>query len=354
MEKMVRVPLATFWRGKRVLITGHTGFKGSWLAYWLTRLGADVIGLGLPPATSPALYNLLQLDKLVASHHSDIRDLPSFKRIVSTARPQVVFHLAAQALVRESYSDPVTTFATNVMGTVHALEVIRSTPSVMCAVFITTDKVYENNDSQRPYTEADQLGGHDPYSSSKAACELVISSYRRAFLEKGPAIASARAGNVIGGGDWSKDRIIPDAVRAWEAGAPLVLRHPNATRPWQHVLDPLHGYLMLAERLTSSPAFAEPWNFGPTHESTVTSKELIDMARLAFGRGTVYSSTDLSGPHESQTLSLDITKSCDRLGASPRWNLRTAVQRTVDWYQQRSLGVPARDLCDSDLDAYEK
>lgn len=356
MENLVNLPSPAFWRGKRVLLTGHTGFKGSWLAYWLHRLGAHVTGVGLPPITSPALHDLLALDDLIDSQRVDMLDFTRFQRVFESAAPDVVFHLAAQALVRESYREPVSTFAANVMGTVHTLELIRTTPSVRCAVMITTDKVYANNEWPYPYRENDRLGGHDPYSASKAACELAIDSYRNAFFASGEActVASARAGNIIGGGDWSADRLIPDAIRAWQSDAVLDIRRPAATRPWQHVLDPLNAYLRLAERLSDDAQLAGAWNFGPDAASCLPVREVIQKAQAAYGGGRIDFATTVEGPHEAQALSLDTSKSRQTLHVQPRWNLDTAVQRTMDWYKKFSQGTSARALCDADLDTYAK
>ena len=256
-------PDRSFWRGKRVVLTGHTGFKGAWLALWLRRLGAEVTGIALA-ADEPSLYRLVDLETTIASRILDLRDAAAIATAVRAARPQVVFHLAAQALVRASYREPLATFATNTMGTAHLLDALRDAPDVRVAVVVTTDKVYLNREWAYPYREGDALGGHDPYSASKAAAELVAASYRSAFLQaQGVAVATARAGNVIGGGDWCEDRLIPDAVRAWSTGAVLRVRRPGAIRPWQHVLDPLAGYLRLAEKLWESPALANAYNFGP-------------------------------------------------------------------------------------------
>ncbi|MBC7618723.1 MAG: CDP-glucose 4,6-dehydratase, partial [Candidatus Saccharibacteria bacterium] len=268
-----------FWRGKRVLITGHTGFKGAWLAFWLQRLGANVTGIALPAATQPSLFALLGEKPWMNSHHGDIRDATSLKAAVHSARPEIVFHLAAQALVRASYQQPLDTFATNVMGTANLLEALRDLPSVRVAVMVTTDKVYQNREWLYPYREDDALGGHDPYSASKAASELVIASYRSSYLESaGLAVASVRAGNVIGGGDWSADRLIPDAVRAWQAKQPLVIRNPHATRPWQHVLEPLAGYLALACQLWAKPALAGAYNMGPSPHAASSVENVINLA----------------------------------------------------------------------------
>jgi CDP-glucose 4,6-dehydratase len=254
----------TFWRGRKVLVTGHTGFKGAWLCYWLTRMGARVVGLALPPSTNPNLFSEAAIGSRVESLIVDIRDLQATRRAIVGAKPEIVFHLAAQPLVLRSYKAPVETFSTNVLGTVHVLESLRDLSDVTVAVMITTDKVYANREWVYPYREEDPLGGHDPYSASKAACEIVISSYRSSFLrEQGVAVASARAGNVIGGGDWSADRLIPDIARAWERGDYVRIRRPDSVRPWQHVLEPLCGYLVLAERLAANSNLADAYNMGP-------------------------------------------------------------------------------------------
>ncbi|BCX12095.1 MAG: CDP-glucose 4,6-dehydratase [Thermosynechococcus sp.] len=274
-----------FWQGKRVLITGHTGFKGGWLALWLRELGATLCGISLPPATQPCLFELARVGEGMESHFIDIRDVESLARTVRKFAPQIVVHLAAQPLVRASYRDPLLTFATNIMGTAQVLDSLRGLDSVRVAVFVTTDKVYENREWPYPYRETDSLGGHDPYSASKAASELVVASYREAFLrEQGIAVATARAGNVIGGGDWSEDRLIPDAIRAWQSGKQLFVRRPEAIRPWQHVLEPLYGYLVLAERLWDQPHLAGAYNFGPDPAEAATVRAVIEYARAAVAR----------------------------------------------------------------------
>jgi len=349
-----RNPDAAFWRGKRVLLTGHTGFKGAWMALWLNRLGAQVTGIGLEPTTQPNLFGLVNMPALVASHICDIRDLAALKRLVAEARPEVVLHLAAQALVRASYRDPVGTFATNVMGTVHLLDSLRGMDSVRVVLAITSDKVYRNLEHAYPYRELDALGGSDPYSASKAAAEMVIASYRDAFLaEQGVALASARAGNVIGGGDWSEDRLIPDAVRAWSSENTLQVRRPRAIRPWQHVLEPLSGYLALAEKLWQMPELSGAYNFGPeTHEAPTVS-EVVTLAREVFGRGEVSWGDGNDGPHEAGWLALEIAKARIALGVIPRWDLRHSIGRTLDWYRQVAAGGRAAALCELDIVAFE-
>lgn len=337
-----------------MFLTGHSGFKGSWLALWLHRLGAKVTGVSLPPVTTPDLFALAGIEKLCESHFADIRDSVALAALIRQARPEIVFHLAAQPLVRPGYRNPLETFATNVMGTAHVLEALRGLDSVRVAVMVTTDKVYRNNEWPWPYREDDVLGGHDPYSASKAASEIVIGSYRDAFLAaQGVAVASARAGNVIGGGDWSEDRLIPDAVRAWESGRPLEMRRPEAIRPWQHVLEPLSGYLTLAQKLWEHPELAGAYNFGPHTHEAATVREVVELARLAYGGGEVRYGDGAEGPHEAGWLSLEIAKARHVLGISPKWPVAEAVSRTMQWYRQQHEGVDARFLCESTLSDFE-
>jgi CDP-glucose 4,6-dehydratase len=353
LVRMVR-PDAAFWSGRRVLLTGHTGFKGSWLVIWLHRLGAKVTGISLPPSVQPNLFSLAQIEELCCGHFCDIRDAAAFATRIKEAQPEIVIHLAAQPLVRAGYREPIATFSTNVMGTAHLLDALRGLSSVKIAVLITTDKVYRNNEWPWPYREDDALGGYDPYSASKAASELVIASYRDAFLrEQGVAVASARAGNVIGGGDWSEDRLIPDAIRAWQVDQVLHIRRPRAIRPWQHVVEPLAGYLALAQGLSDQPQIMGAYNFGPETSDAATVHDVIEMARAAHGRGQVRYGDDAEGPHEAGWLALEIAKSRDALGYRPRWDLPVAVQRTMSWYRALHDGAAARVLCEADIAAYE-
>lgn len=353
MESLV-TPNAGFWRGKRVLLTGHTGFKGGWLAIWLHRMGAQVTGFALPPCTQPSLYQAARVNALIDSRYGDIRDAAALREQVLAARPEIVLHLAAQALVRPSYAQPVETFAANVMGTAHLLDALRATPSARVAVMVTTDKVYRNNEWPYPYRENDALGGHDPYSASKAASELVIASYRDAFLrEQGMAVASARAGNVIGGGDWSADRLLPDAVRAWRDGVDLHVRRPQSVRPWQHVLEPLAGYLTLAEKLWDAPALADAYNFGPDAAEAAPVRTVVDLALSAYGKGRVVYADQIEGPHEAGLLTLDTSKARAALNVAPRWALSQAVTHSMDWYRRFDTGEDAQALCHADIDRYE-
>jgi CDP-glucose 4,6-dehydratase len=347
-------PGASFWRGKRVLLTGHTGFKGAWFVQWLARLGAEVTGVSLAPATAPNLYGDARIETLCQSHFCDIRDGAALRLLIREARPQIVFHLAAQALVREGYRQPVATFASNVMGSAHVLDALRGLDTVRVAVMVTTDKVYRDGNPPRPYREDDALGGHDPYSASKAACELVIGGYRDAFLTaQGIAVASARAGNVIGGGDWSDDRLIPDAVRAWQVGEVLRLRRPLAVRPWQYVLEPLAGYMTLAQKLWQGAAPAGAYNFGPDGSATARARDVIDLARKAYGRGAVIYGDGSDGPHESAWLALEVSKARDVLGVMPALTLDRALERTMAWYRAYAEGADARALCAADLTWFE-
>lgn len=346
---------ASFWRGRRVLLTGHSGFKGSWLTLWLHRLGAMITGVSLPPATTPNLFGEADVGALCQSHFCDIRDADALAALIRAARPEIVLHLAAQPLVRASYQEPRGTFGSNVMGTVHVLDALRGLPDIRAAVMVTTDKVYRAGRAHTPYREDDALGGHDPYSASKAACEIVVASYRDAFLSaQGVAVASARAGNVIGGGDWSDDRIIPDAVRAWQTGKVLVVRRPQAVRPWQHVLEPLAAYLTLAQRLWHEPALAGGYNFGPESGDAVPVRDVVELARGIYGKGAIRYGDGSEGPHESGWLALDSRKAQERLGIRPVWRLTDAVERTMAWYRARSEGADARQLCSDDISDFER
>ncbi len=324
---------ADIYRGKRVLITGHTGFKGSWLAQWLNELGAQVTGIALPPETQPNHWDLLGL--ATNEHYLDIRDPEALKRTFMATEPEIVFHLAAQPLVRRSYRDPLEAWSTNVMGTANVLEACRQTPSVRAIVAITTDKCYENNEWPWGYRENDRLGGHDPYSASKAGSELVAASYRSAFFnaENSPLLATARAGNVIGGGDWSEDRLIPDLVRAVAQGQSLEIRSPYATRPWQHVLESLSGYLLLGQHLLQGDkAYAEAWNFGPEPEGNRTVSEVLGKLNSNWSSLRWYV-TEKSQPHEATLLYLDSAKARSKLHWQPVWNFDTALEKTAGWYR---------------------
>lgn len=328
------IQFGDIYRGSRVLITGHTGFKGSWLAFWLNELGAQVSGISLDPEAQPNHWDQLKLS--IDDHRLDIRNADKLKRVVESFRPDIVFHLAAQPLVRRSYRDPIDNWSTNVMGTAHVLDACRHVESVRAVVAITTDKVYANREWARGYRETDRLGGHDPYSASKAACELLIDSYRKAFFnnENAPLLASARAGNVIGGGDWSEDRLIPDLVRSVSQRKPLVIRSPHATRPWQHVLECLAGYLLLGQRLLEERReFAEAWNFGPTSEDNRTVAEVLTLLQ-EYWPELKWERTETPQPHEATLLYLDHAKAKGILDWQPIWSLDQAMQATADWYRQ--------------------
>lgn len=347
-------PDPVFWRGRRVLLTGHTGFKGSWLTLWLHRLGAQVTGIALPPVSEPSLYAVAGVGDVCTSHFVDIRNAQNVADRLRDARPEVVFHLAAQALVRAGYEDPLATYASNVMGTVHVLDALRDLESVRVAVMVTTDKVYRNLEYAYPYRENDALGGHDPYSASKAASELAIASYRDAWLSaQGVAVASARAGNVIGGGDWASDRLIPDAVRSWQTGGVVHIRKPDAIRPWQHVLEPLSAYLRLAEVLYVQPQLASAYNFGPSTHEAATVRQVTQQAHEVYGRGAIRWGDGSEGPHEAGWLALEVALARTQLGVQPRWHLQESVARTMDWYRRQHSGVDARTLCEADIQAFE-
>jgi CDP-glucose 4,6-dehydratase len=325
----------SFWHKKRVFLTGHTGFKGSWLSLWLQSMGADVHGLALPPPTVPALFDEAQVGLGMVSTIGDIREYSTVDSMMRLTRPEIIFHLAAQPLVRYSYQAPVETYSTNVMGTANVLEACRQTRSVRAILAVTTDKCYENQEWAWGYRETDRLGGHDPYSASKASSELVAASYRRAFFhsEGGPLLATARAGNVIGGGDWSEDRLIPDLARAIDTQQSLEIRSPNSTRPWQHVLESLCGYLMLGQKLMQGDReFEGAWNFGPERNGNRTVAEVLHKLRAHWPAMKWHLSQGLH-PHEARLLYLDSAKAHTHLGWQPVWNLDTTLEKTADWYR---------------------
>ncbi len=346
-----------FWRGKRVFVTGHTGFKGSWLSLWLQQLGAKVTGYALSPPTSMNLFEQASVEQGMSSVIGDVRDAAALLRALEHSQAEIVFHLAAQPLVRESYSDPVYTYSTNVMGTVNLLEAVRHSQSVKAIVNVTTDKCYENKEWVWGYRENEPLGGHDPYSSSKACSEIVTSSYRRSFFaDRATAgrsinVASARAGNVIGGGDWSKDRLIPDALAAFALNKPVEIRFPNAIRPWQHVLEPLSGYLMLAEALYSDNGdqFAQAWNFGPLDEDAQSVQWIVEnMVKIWAGQAR-WTKSSSPQPHEANYLKLDISKATQLLRWKPRMHLLQALEMTIAWSKASMLGKDSKALCLSQI-----
>ena len=345
---------ADFWRDKRVFLTGHTGFKGSWLSLWLQQLGAQVHGLALAPPTTPNLFEAARVAEGMVSTIGDIRDLDTVRRAMQACRPDIVLHLAAQPLVRLSYEQPVETYATNVMGTVHVLEAARGVDSVRAIVNVTTDKCYENREWVWGYREDEPMGGHDPYSNSKGCSELVTSAYRRSFFQHGgPALASARAGNVIGGGDWALDRLVPDILRAFERDAPVVIRNPHATRPWQHVLEPLSGYLTLAERLYEhGQAYAEGWNFGPAEDDAQPVQWIVERMVRQWSGTARWQIDGADHPHEANYLKLDIAKARHRLAWTPRWSLDAALARVVEWHRNWLAGADMQSQCLAQIDAY--
>lgn len=345
-----------FWRGKRVVLTGHTGFKGGWLSLWLQAMGAQLRGIALAPPTDPSLFEVAHVAQGMDHCVADIRDYGRVEGLMAEFRPEIVIHMAAQPLVRASYQQPVETYATNVMGTVHLLEAARRTGSVRAIVNVTTDKCYENRERDRGYREDEALGGHDPYSSSKACAELVSAAYRQSFLrEAGVALATARAGNVVGGGDWAADRLVPDILRALQAGERVRIRHPHAVRPWQHVLEPLSGYLLLAERLfEQGQADAQAWNFGPLDADARPVSWLATRLCERWGEGAAWVAQDDAGPHEAKLLRLDISKARQRLDWQPRWSLETALDRIVEWHRAWRGGEDMRAVCLRQIAAYEK
>lgn len=357
LESMVDV--GTFWSGRSVFLTGHTGFKGAWLALWLESLGAKVTGFSLPPPTSPSLYEAGRIGCGVKTVLGDIRDLEAMRKIFQETRPQSVFHLAAQPLVRYGYQNPVETYQTNVMGTVNVLECVRSTPSVEAVVVVTSDKCYENREWVWGYREGDALGGYDPYSNSKGCSELVVSAYRQSYFGqadsavRSPSIATVRAGNVIGGGDWAADRLVPDMVRAFSRGKPVSIRYPKATRPWQHVLEPLSGYLLLAQRLVEDGArYSGAWNFGPSAAGEQPVEFIADGLARLWGPPASWGHEDGEHWHEAGYLKLDSSKARMMLGWKPRWSLETALEMVVEWYRAFYEGRDMRRLSLAQLACY--
>lgn len=344
--------MSGFWSGKRVMLTGHTGFKGGWLSLWLQRLGADVHGYSLPAPTSPSLFDAARVAEGITHVEGDIRDRAHLTAGMAEAQPDIVFHLAAQALVRQSYRDPVETMTSNVVGTMNLLEAVRNTPSVKAVVVITSDKCYENREWFWPYRENEALGGRDPYSASKACAEIVTASWRDSFLkERGVAIATTRAGNVIGGGDWAADRLVPDALRAWQDGVPLQVRYPHSVRPWQHVLEPLSGYLMLAERLCAGQG-AEAWNFGPADADVRPVGKLLDSLAGIWGEGASWRPDALGHPHEAGLLRLDSSKARMVLGWRPRLDIEQALEWVVDWQRAWLSGADMRAFTLDQIENY--
>jgi CDP-glucose 4,6-dehydratase len=351
----MNAPAQTFWRGRRVMVTGHTGFKGGWLSLWLHHLGAAVAGYALPPPTVPGVFDLCGIGQLVRHTEGDVRDLPTLTRAIDSFRPDIIFHLAAQPLVRASYNDPVGTWTTNVMGTVNVLEAARRVPGIAAVVIVTTDKCYAEDPERLPYRETDRLGGRDPYSGSKAAAEIATAAYARSFLIAGGcATASVRAGNVIGGGDWAEDRLAADIMRALLAGQTPVLRNPEAIRPWQHVLDPLCGYLFAAEHLVRErPGEPEAWNFGPEAASEISVRRVAEILCDCWGHGATFRVELQTGaPHEAPVLRLDSSKARQGLGWTPRLSLRTALEMTADWFRAYAAGNDMAAFSRHQIDAY--
>lgn len=350
-----------FWKDKRVLITGHTGFKGSWLSLWLQALGAEVSGYSLPAPTSPSLFELARVAEQMQAIEGDVRDFEHLNRTIKSTRPEIVIHMAAQSLVRRSYLNPVETFATNVMGTVHLLEAARESDSLKAVIVVTSDKCYENREWVWGYREIDPMGGHDPYSSSKGCTELATAAFRNSFFngtgerQSTAAVASARAGNVIGGGDWAEDRLLPDIMRGWLEGRSVLIRNPQAVRPWQHVLEPLGAYLLLAENLyAEGESYAESWNFGPLEQDARPVSWIVDRCRLFWGDGARWEQDEQEHPHEANYLKLDCSKARARLGWEPRWNLERALEATVQWYRAYQSGDDVRQLTLRQIEEYQK
>ncbi|HIB05440.1 MAG TPA: CDP-glucose 4,6-dehydratase [Candidatus Marinimicrobia bacterium] len=348
-----------FWNGRRVLITGHTGFKGSWLTLLLQHLGAEVIGISLDPPTTPSLYEQANISEGMLSLREDIRNGEAIKQLFQQHKPEIVFHLAAQPLVRYSYREPVETYETNVMGTLHVLEGIRSIDTVRAAVMVTTDKCYENKEWIWGYRENDPMGGHDLYSSSKGAAELLIASYRDSYYpanqfdEHKTAIASVRAGNVIGGGDWAEDRLIPDIIRAFQEDEQVEIRNPYATRPWQHVLEPLAGYVQLAEQLTSSgSSYTEAWNFGPREEDVRPVQWIVEQMAEQWGNNASWVIDEGDHPHEANYLKLDCSKAHTKLSWQPKWNLSHALLKIVEWHKSECTDGDCKEVCLAQIDEY--
>ncbi|MCX5778235.1 MAG: CDP-glucose 4,6-dehydratase [Elusimicrobia bacterium] len=354
-ETIMMKTLKEFYANKKVLITGHTGFKGSWLVSWLNSMGAQVTGFALPPLQKDDHFNLLQLDKRISHVIGDIRDYDAIKKVFASFQPDIVFHLAAQALVRRSYNEPKLTFDTNIGGAVNVLEAIRMTPSVRSAVYITSDKCYSNREWVWGYRENDILGGEDPYSASKAAAEVVFHAYTASYFSarRDMGIASARAGNVIGGGDWSADRVVPDTIRSLRDNKQVILRNPDSTRPWQHVLEPLSGYLLLAYKLFANPKeYSNSYNFGPRVESIKTVKELAGKIVRTWGTGEIIIEPQPNAPHECGLLHLNCDKAHQELGWNPRWGFEKGVEKTVEWYRQVVSGIPAETVTASHIQQY--
>jgi len=355
VEGLVAFMLDTvFWNKKKVFLTGHTGFKGSWLSLWLSSLGAEVKGYALAPARMPSLFEEARVGEYIASELGDIRDLSQTEASMQAFNPDILIHMAAQPLVRLSYREPIDTYATNVMGTVHVLEAARKCPNLRAIVNVTTDKCYENQERASGYREDEAMGGYDPYSSSKGCAELVTSAYRRSFMQaSGIGLASARAGNVIGGGDWSEDRLIPDILKAFERGEPVIVRNPASTRPWQHVLEPLSGYLTLAEKLYNAPErYAEGWNFGPHEAGAKPVGWILDQMVALWGDGAGWQLDSGSHPHEAGYLQLDIAKAKSRLQWQPTWHLQHTLEKIVEWHQSWLMKEDMNTVCFNEINQY--
>lgn len=350
-----------FWKNKKVFITGHTGFKGSWLCLWLHYFGAEITGYALKPPTNPSLFELCKVDKLVTSIIADVRDGESLSKAMSAASPEIVIHMAAQPLVRESYKNPIETYSINVMGTINLLEAVRNCKSVKSVINVTTDKCYENKEWPWGYRENEPMGGYDPYSNSKACAELVTSSYRNSFFNAKDynnhrvGLASARAGNVIGGGDWATDRLIPDCVRALLADERIIIRNPNAIRPWQHVLEPLSGYMVLAQKLyANGPRYAEGWNFGPNDNDAKPVEWIVKKMCAKWGQNASYEIDSGEHPHEANYLKLDCSKAKTELNWFPKWDLQQAIDKVIEWVQAYKDNKEITEICLNQIEEYSK